>query len=94
MKILARTSYRRAAKKLTASERAEVNAAIARIPELFGYPHQHEGLGLRRLEKRTYEIRAGLDRRVVFLLESGDVVLATVGDHGSTATELVWRLHY
>lgn len=81
MKIFAKSPYVRAAKKFPEKELAEINAAIARLPEIIGQPHRHSGAGVRRLRPSIFEIRAGLDTRVIFLLESGDVVLLFADNH-------------
>ncbi len=55
-----------AIRKLAAAERREIGGAIAAAQENFGAPHAHTGAGVRKLQGRWYEVRAGLDRRIVF----------------------------
>ena len=43
--LLARPSYFRSLKKFSDSEIAEINNAIALLPEAMGKPHVHSGLG-------------------------------------------------
>jgi hypothetical protein len=81
MNILTRPSYRRSVKKLSASQIAAINVAIARLPEAFGHPHVHTGLSIRRLRPAIFEIRVGLQLRVLFAYESGDAVLILAGNH-------------
>ena len=57
--IYTRPRYDRAWRKLTPSQQAAVNAAVARLEAAFGKPHEHSGLGLRAFG-RYYEFRAGL----------------------------------
>jgi hypothetical protein len=79
--IYARPRYERAWRKLTPSQQAAANAAVARLEAAFGRPHEHAGLGLRAFG-RYFEFRAGLGLRVLFLNESGDLFLCFVGNHG------------
>ena len=81
VRILTRPSYLRSLKKFDGRELAEINAAIALLPEAMGKPHIHSGLSIRKLGRTTFEIRAGLQTRVLFARESGDIVLVFAGDH-------------
>jgi hypothetical protein len=78
--IYTRPRYDRAWRKLTPSQQAAVNAAIARLEASFGRPHEHSGLGLRAFGS-YYEFRAGLGLRVLVLSEGGDLFLCFVGNH-------------
>jgi hypothetical protein len=79
--ILTRPSYRRSIKRFSRNEPAEINAAIARLPEGLRNPHVHAGLGIRKLRPSLFEIRAGLDVRVLLLRESHDYILGFAGNH-------------
>lgn len=81
MNILTRPSYRRSLTKFSDREIAEINVAIARLPDTIGHPHVHSGLSIRRLRHALFEIRAGLRIRILFARESGDIVLIFVGNH-------------
>ena len=81
VKILVRPSYLRSLKKLSTSEIAEINAAIALLPESMGKPHIHSGLSVRKLRRAIFEFRTGLEIRALFARESGDIVLVFVGSH-------------
>ncbi len=78
--IYVRPRYERALRKLTLSQQAAVNAGVARLEAAFGRPHEHSGLGLRAFG-RYFEFRAGLELRVLFLKERGDLFLCFVGNH-------------
>lgn len=73
-------SFERAYGKLTPAHQAAVAAAVARLEASFGRPHLHAGIGLRPFG-RYFELRAGQNLRVLFIVESGDFFLATVGNH-------------
>lgn len=46
-----------------------------------GKPHVHSGLSIRKLRPAIFEIRVGLDTRILFARESGDIVLVFAGSH-------------
>jgi mRNA-degrading endonuclease RelE of RelBE toxin-antitoxin system len=46
--------------KLPPDVRGKASRAIADVSAAFGDPHQHHGLGLRKLARRSYEIRVHL----------------------------------
>jgi hypothetical protein len=83
--ILTRSSYQRAFKRLSPPQQNNVNAAITRLPEIFGRPHLHSGIGIRPFGQ-FYECRAGRDLRVLFVVDGGDFILVTVGDHNVVAS--------
>lgn len=80
MKIFMRPAFARRFRKLAPEQQAEVRAAAMRLPDVFGRPHLHAGLGLRSFG-RYFEFRAGLAVRVLFLVEGGDAHLVTFGGH-------------
>jgi len=61
--------------------RAEIGQAIDRLFAALGQPHQHAGLGLRKLVKNYFEIRVGLELRLVFRVEPDAVIFAFAGTH-------------
>lgn len=78
--ICIRPRYERAFHLLTPQQQAAVNAAVARLGSAFGRPHRHSSLGIRAFG-RYFEFRAGLDLRILFLPEGGDLFLCFVGNH-------------
>ena len=80
MKILSRPSFERAFKQLSREAQDEVRSTAALLPEAFGKPHVHQGLGVRKIGK-YFEFRVGLKLRVLFVIREGDAILITVGDH-------------
>jgi len=82
--ILTRSSYERAFRGLSSVHQAIINKAVVRLPEIFGRPHLHAGLGIRPFGS-YYECRAGRDLRVLFVVASGDFILVTVGNHNAIA---------
>ena len=85
--IFTRPKFDRAYRSLTAQQQAAVTTAIARVEPAFGRPHLHSGLGLRPFGK-YFEFRAGLDLRILFLPEGGDLHLCFVGNHNQVRAYL------
>lgn len=78
--IFTRPKFDRAYRSLPVQQQAAVKASIARVEPAFGRPHLHSGIGLRPFGK-YFEFRAGLELRVLFLAEGGDLHLCFVGNH-------------
>jgi mRNA-degrading endonuclease RelE of RelBE toxin-antitoxin system len=73
--------FKSEARSLSAGQLDQIDGALSLLPDAFGQPHLHSGLGIRRLKKNHFEFRAGRDARVVFKLEGSTVTLRMVGDH-------------
>ncbi|HEY3760311.1 MAG TPA: hypothetical protein VGN23_00990 [Verrucomicrobiae bacterium] len=59
----------------------EVSDAIKRVIERFGKPHVHSGIAIRKLGKKLYECRTGLDWRLVFEADKGVLLFDFAGNH-------------
>jgi len=82
LKIELSTRFRAEARTFSEVRQQEINGAVAALPDAFGHPHRHAGLGLRRLQKDFFEFRVGRDLRVVFkLLDRDSALLALIGNH-------------
>ncbi|MBI3312134.1 MAG: hypothetical protein HYZ88_01230 [Candidatus Omnitrophica bacterium] len=75
------SSFDRTLRKLSSSDRSAVEQSIARLVHAFDANQLPEGLGLKKLRKTTWEIRAGLAIRILFRLEGSFVVFVIVGTH-------------
>jgi hypothetical protein len=62
-------------------DRAAVDSAVWRLLDYFSGGPKPLGLGLRKLQGRFWEVRAGLDTRVLFKLEGDLVTFVLVGNH-------------
>jgi hypothetical protein len=82
--ILTRSPYQRAFKRLSSTQQTAVNALIGKLPEIFGRPHLHSGVGIRPFGK-FYECRVGRELRVLFVFDEGDFILVTAGNHDAVA---------
>lgn len=80
MNVYSLPSFDRSLKKLAASEQSAVLSGARQLPDAFGKPHVHAGLGVRRVGP-FFEFRAGLKLRVLFRIHEGDAYLVTVGNH-------------
>ncbi|MDD2711197.1 MAG: hypothetical protein PHV34_24740 [Verrucomicrobiae bacterium] len=66
---------------LPRDRRHAIGEAIAATQEAFGQPHQHTGVGLRKLSGQYYEIRMGLDQRLVFEEIDDALYFQMIGNH-------------
>lgn len=84
MKVFTRPSFDRALKALDQQLQESILATARLLPDAIGKPHQHSGIGIRRVGK-FLEFRVGLKTRVLFILEGDDIVLVTLGNHDEIA---------
>lgn len=75
IRVLLSERIKKTAGRLPPDVREAASQAIAEVGAAFGDPHQHRGLGLRKLARRSYEIRVQLQWRVVFIYD-GEVLIA------------------
>ena len=73
--------FRADARSLPVEKRREVEMALRRLPEVFGQPHLHSGLGIRRLKHSYFECRVGRDLRMVFKLDREALMMTRIGNH-------------
>ena len=81
----------KSARRLGPSVTAKAEAKIVAVAAQFGNPHAHSGLGLRKLGRRSFEIRVWLQWRVVFILESDCLTAYDIMDHDEVAAWLKRR---
>jgi mRNA-degrading endonuclease RelE of RelBE toxin-antitoxin system len=79
MRIETTRQYRRSFDSLPPAIQKQVEDAIPALAVAFGKPHAH--LGLRKLGKRLYEFRVGLQWRIVLRHEPDTLYLLLVGTH-------------
>ena len=83
--VLLSERIRRTADKLPPDARDRVSQAIAEVSAAFGDPHKHRGLGLRKLARRSYEIRVQRQWRVVFVQDGATLIAYDVMNHDEVA---------
>ena len=81
IRVLLSERIKKTAGKLPPDVREKASKAIADVSAVFGNPHQHHGLGLRKLARRSYEIRVHLQWRVVFIHDGKSLVAYDVMNH-------------
>jgi mRNA-degrading endonuclease YafQ of YafQ-DinJ toxin-antitoxin module len=63
-------------------ERAAVMTVLLALPKALGRPHDHAGLGLRKIHASgIWEVRVGLGLRIVFTLADNTLTLVRLGTH-------------
>jgi hypothetical protein len=60
---------------------ANVARKLLELNKAFGRPHEHSGLGLRKLRADLFECRAGLSLRVLFRATPGALSVRFIGTH-------------
>ncbi|MCX6969521.1 MAG: hypothetical protein NTV93_05110 [Verrucomicrobia bacterium] len=81
IRILLSERIKKTAGKLPPGVREKASQAIADVAAAFGDPHRHRGLGLRKLARRSYEIRVHLQWRVVFIHDQNTLVAYDIMTH-------------
>ena len=81
IRVLLSERIQKTAGKLPTDVRKKAAKAIADVAAAFGDPHQHRGLGLRKLARRSYEIRVHLQWRVVFIHDGKALIAYDVMNH-------------
>ena len=66
---------------LTKDERVECLLALRELPESFGRPHVHSGLGIRKLGGRLFEFSGSLALRFIFQDRPAELFVSFLGNH-------------
>ena len=85
IRVLLSERIKKTADKLPPEVREKASRAIADVGAAFGDPHRHRELGLRKLAGRSYEIRAHLHWRIVFIHDGKALVAYDVMTHDDVA---------
>ena len=85
IRILLTERIRKTADKLPPGVRERASKAIGEVAAAFGDPHRHRGLGLRKLARRSYEIRVQQQWRIVFILDGETLIAYDIMDHDEVA---------
>lgn len=81
IRVLLSERIKKTAEKLSPGLRKKASQAIADVAAAFGEPHRHRGLGLRKLARRSYEVRVHLQWRVVFIHDKSALIAYDVMTH-------------
>jgi hypothetical protein len=74
-------SVLRRLQRLPKSERVECLLALCELPETFGQPHVHSGLGIRKLGDKFFECRGTAALRFIFQNRPSDLFVSFLGNH-------------
>jgi len=91
IRVLLSERIKKTAGKLSPDLREKASKAIGDVAAAFGDPHKHRGLGLRKLAKRSYEIRVHLQWRVVFIHDGKTLIAYDVMNHDEVSQWLKGR---
>jgi mRNA-degrading endonuclease RelE of RelBE toxin-antitoxin system len=75
------SSFDRTYRRLSKPDQQAAEEAIRRLVHGLDTGERTEGLGLKKLQREFWEVRAGLSIRVLFKLEKGIVIFVVVGTH-------------
>jgi mRNA-degrading endonuclease YafQ of YafQ-DinJ toxin-antitoxin module len=74
-------SFRKWVRDLPKETRGKIGLTLQCLERDFGHPHRHRGLGIRRLTGNYFEIRVGLDIRLVFQNRADCLLFVMAGNH-------------
>jgi hypothetical protein len=66
---------------LPRNERADVVLKLLELADVFGQPHRHTGLGIRKLRGDLFECRVALAGHVLFRASSDALLIRFIGSH-------------
>ena len=68
-------------RELPKKEKVDCLLALSDLSAVFGQPHSHSGLGVRKLGNKLFECRGSLALRFVFQDRLTDLFVSFLGDH-------------
>jgi hypothetical protein len=74
-------SFRARVRAYPKETRRRIGLALQRVERDFGHPHRHQGLSIRKLTRSFFEIRVGLDIRLVFQNRADCLLSVMAGNH-------------
>lgn len=83
--VLLSDRIRKTAQTLPPDLRDKAAATLSRVAAAFGDPHRHSGLGLRKLARRSYEVRVHLQWRIVLIHEDSVLIAYDIMNHDDVA---------
>jgi hypothetical protein len=73
---------------LPPKERADAVLKLLELAEVFGQPHLHADLGIRKLRAGLFECRVGPARRVLFRPSADALIVRFIGTHDEVQKHL------
>lgn len=74
-------SFRATVRNYPKETRGKIGRALQALENDFGHPHRHRGLGIRKLSPTFFEMRVGLDIRLVFQNRPDVLLFVMAGNH-------------
>ena len=74
-------SFRATVRRYPKEVRGKIGKALEGMQNDFGHPHRHRGLGVRKLSPTWFEIRVGLDIRLIFQNRLESLLFVMAGNH-------------
>jgi len=68
-------------RELPKTEKVECLLALCELTEIFGQPHIHSGLAIRKLGNKLFECRGSLALRFIFQDRPADLFVSFLGNH-------------
>jgi hypothetical protein len=68
-------------RELPKTEKAECLLALCELTEIFGQPHIHSVLSIRKLGNKLFECRGSLALRFIFQVRPTDLFVSFLGNH-------------
>lgn len=81
MRYERKPAFDRSIRRLPPERQVRIKHAIQQVVSFFETRQQPQGLGLKRLRRDFWEVRAGLGDRVIFRLAGDLVEFVIVGNH-------------
>ena len=79
--LLIRPTVLERLRELPKAERTECLLALCDLPTIFGRPHAHNGLGIRKLGPKLFECRGNISLRFIFQDRPTDLFVSFLGNH-------------
>ena len=79
------------AKELGPDAVAEAERRLSQLASDFGNPHAHSGLGVRKIGRKSYEIRVWLKWRLVFVHDGDRLLIDDLLNHDGVSVWLKKR---
>ena len=74
-------SFRARVRAYPNETRGKIGRALQHLERDFGQPHRHQGLGIHKLTGSFFELRVGLDIRLVFQNRADCLLFVKAGNH-------------
>ena len=75
-------------RELPKNEKVECLLALCDLIDVFGQPHAHSGLGIRKLGSKLFECRGTRDLRFIFQDRGAELFVSFLGNHDEIRTLL------